>query len=39
MIYYWFNTKDLLKTAHKMYHEEGGKERANEYYQKHKKKL
>ena len=36
MSYYWFNRKELLKKAHKKYHEEGGKENAAKYYQDNK---
>ena len=32
MSYYWFNRKELLKKAHKKYHEEGGKEKTAKYY-------
>ena len=38
MTYYWFNRKDLLKTAHDKYHKERGKERAADYYQRNKEK-
>ena len=39
MSYYSFNRKDLFKKAHKKYHEEGGKERASEYYQRNKETI
>ena len=36
MNYYWFNRDELLKKARTKYHNKGGKEKAAEYYQKHK---
>ena len=34
MSYYWFNREKLLKNAWDTYHNEGGKQRAAEYYRK-----
>ena len=38
MSYYRFNRKELLKKAHKTYHEEGGKEQPNDFMKETKKK-
>ena len=34
MSYYWFNREKLSKNAWNKYHNEGGKQKAAEYYQK-----
>ena len=37
--YYWFNRKELLKKAYDKYHNQGGKKRAAEHYQKNKEMI
>ena len=39
MSYDWFNRKELLKIAHKKYHEEEGNERPKKYYQTNKEAI
>ena len=39
MSYYWLNRKELLKKANEKYHNKGGKEKANQFYEDNKQAI